>query len=154
MKQVKSLILMLLIPLTMFLGSCSNEAMEEEFVIEADPNSSMPIDQENPFVNVDYFGLEFYKVVGNRDTEAGYYIGDDPLDILVYEGKLFKGDVLRLENLEPGKYYITGNAYKIDDEYVFDVGSITGKSNNMDDEFIVVERGVPTVIKLVVFFHA
>ena len=145
---------MLLIPLAMFLGSCSNEAMEEEFVIEADPNSSMPIDQENPFVNVDYFGLKFYKVVGNRDTEAGFYIEDDPLDILVYEGKLFKGDVLRLENLEPGKYYITGNAYKIyDDENDFEVASITGKSNNMDDEFIVVERGVPTVIKLVVFFH-
>ena len=74
-----------------------------------------------------------------------------PPDILDHV-RLNKGDILRLDNLEPGKYDLWGTAYgqpHYNDEPII-VGDITGKSDKMDDAgHIIVDDFSPTIVKLV-----
>lgn len=146
MKHVKSLILMLLIPLTMFLGSCSNE-LEEELMVEVEYYGDFEDDIKSVLDMIDYFELDLFPV-----PEEGEELEES--DFVLFGEKLYRGDVLRLENLEPGKYHIDGCAYQIQDEddSLVDRVSVSFTGNTMDDDDnFLVERGLPTIIKMVIF---
>lgn len=76
---------------------------------------------------------------------------DDFLPPPVFEGRLYRDGYLRVENLDPGKYYIVARAGGNQDicEYI----SVVVQGNNMDEYGnIIVERGVPVLIKLLVSY--
>ena len=153
MKHVKSLILMLLIPLTMFLGSCSND-LEEEFTIEVieDPYSSYTID------DIDYFRLWLSRIPENYNPDAAIMGGEGASVPRLTGERLDKGDILRLKDLEPGYYSLTGTAYKSQEgeeiEYEA-VGNVEGISDKMKEivgqQCFIVEQGKPVIVKLVVY---
>lgn len=155
MKQVKSLILMLLIPLAMFLGSCSNE-LEEELMVEVEYYSDNPT---HTIDDIDYFIIKLKKYDDTIPFDPTSFSG--PYRELKTQ-RLEKGEILRLENsLEPGLYLLEGYAYD-HDNYI--ICNIYGKSSNMTTlmvnegntvpkDFIVVEPGVPAIIKLVISLH-
>ena len=147
------------------LTSCENE-LAEEFSVEVDPNSDDYLyDSNDPFVAIDFFMLSMARVhenVGNLDGNLPGGNQDVPLyqpdpDDIVFVGKrLNKGDILRLDNLAPGKYFLFADACYNDPasengfDYVMNC-NVTLKCNNMDENGnIIVERGVPLVIKLIV----
>lgn len=166
MKTVKLLIL-LLIPAAMFFTSCENELPEELFYIEETPDIT---NQSYTLSDVDYFVLELYKLNPNPTTVPGVPANDPYNELLPYDIRLEKGEVLRLEGLEPGYYRLTGNAYKInrnynpetyeytslpeDAEFIY-VGAVSGKSDRMyyfdanNTNYIIVEEYSPVIIKLV-----
>ena len=151
----KSLSLLLSILCLVSFLSCKNE-LAEDFVVELveDPynlNNSYTVD------DIAYFNLSL-KIL---DESVVQYPGDTsgPYRYIFPNQRLERGDILRLENsLEPGYYILEGYACTKDDYYICNV---YGKSNKMTPievnegnivtkDFITVESGVPTVIKLIV----
>lgn len=153
------------------LTSCENE-LAEQFTVEVVGDIPAGFDGDNPLKELDYFTLTLERIpedvvaidFGNGFPGASNNPFDvvDPDNIIFWNKKLYKGDILRLDNLEPGKYKLRASAYKAsdgDDEELGDpffgnsVGSVLVECNNMD-EFgnIIVERGYPIVIKLIVKF--
>ena len=171
MKTVK-LLLLLLIPAALFFASCQNELPEETFFIEeyVYPNGGDP---HYHLSDVDYFELELRKLNPNPTIVAGVPETNDPYnELLPYDIHLEKGEVLRLEGLEPGYYKINGFAYKINEDYNHEtyeesglpddaefiyVGAVSGKSDRMyhfdinNTNYIIVEEDSPVIIKLVFF---
>ena len=141
MKNVKSLILMLLIPLVaVFMGCVDN--IQQDLIVEIEENSDYG---ESPFNmdDVEYFKLYLYK-----------YLDWEP----ILQGDILKkGDVLWLDNLEPGLYSLSGDACDIHDNRI---GFISWKSDKMKgfetnswtDYYILIDDISPTVVKLVVTF--
>ena len=152
----KVLALILVIMSLVCFVSCENE-LTEDFVVEIDPvslsYSYYTVDE------IDFFLLDLLKipdsvVIGFRKNPEFYWT-PEPSDYVFEQKRLNKGDVLRLDNLEPGFYSLGGSIYKVTDSEPFEqyIGWVTGKSNNMDEDgYIIVERGIPTVIKLYVSF--
>lgn len=160
MKTVK-LLLLLLLPAALFFASCQNELPPETFLVEE--NSYTAGDPERyQLSDVDYFVLELYKlnpaeinVVGNNNFE----------EKVLPDIRLERGDILRLEGLEPGYYRILGQAWKINDNYdpaedigapdtgqFIHVGTVEGKSDRMqhfdnNTDYIIVETGVPVIVR-------
>ena len=169
MKTVKLLIL-LLIPAALFFTSCENELPPETFLVEefVYPNDT----QSYHLSDIDYFELELRKLNLNPTIVAGVAETNDPYnELLPYDIHLEKGEILRLEGLEPGYYKINGFAYKINEDFnsatydplwsdpndgpFIEVGSIAGKSDRMyhfnGTDYIIVEEDSPVIIKLVFF---
>ena len=171
MKTVK-LLLLLLIPAAMFFASCQNELPEETFFIEEYVYQNDT--QSYHLSDVDYFELELRKLNPNSTIVAGVAETNDLYnELLPYDIHLEKGEILRLEGLEPGYYKINGFAYKINEDFnpatynplwsnpndgpFIEVGSIAGKSDRMyhfnmnNTDYIIVEEDSPVIIKLVFF---
>ncbi|MBP5444319.1 MAG: hypothetical protein J6Y60_13870 [Treponema sp.] len=166
MKTVK-LLLLLLLPAALFFASCQNELPPETFLIEENPDTA-----GNParyqLSDVDYFELELRKLNPNPNLVAGVAANDSYNELLPYDMHLEKGEILRLEGLEPGYYRLTGNAYKINrnPKSNFDpstddpsegpfilVGAVSGKSDRMykyrGSDYIIVEAGVPVIVRFI-----
>ncbi len=164
MKTVK-LLLLLLIPAALFFASCQNELPEETFFIEENFYLEND-DQYYHLSDVDYFVLELYKV--SRSSTPGVPLDQKPI---FQNERLEKGELLRLDGLEPGYYELSGNAWKINenfnpdtfneetaspDEYQYIlVGGVSGKSDKMyqfegyNNKYIIVEEDNPVIVKLV-----
>ncbi|MBR6154202.1 MAG: hypothetical protein IKQ43_07175 [Treponema sp.] len=148
MKHIKSLLLLLLLPMAIFMTSCNNE-VPEEFAVEIDPESLALYSLDD----LDFFkiNLDYYPNLNNVEE-----MPQPPETYPILDGEVLKkGDVLRLEEMKPGLYKLGGYMYNSNGDYI---GSIKGKSNNMvwsNIEWaylIVVEPEMPTIIKLVVSF--
>ena len=140
MKNVKSLILMLLIPLAaVFMGCVDN--IQQDLIVEIEESSDYG-DSPYNMDDVEYFELFLYT-----------YSDWEP----ILQGDILKkGDVLWLDNLEPGLYSLSGGAGMGD----LQIGTVSWKSDKMVeipingtcDRYIVVDDISPTVVKLVVTF--
>ncbi|MBP5442932.1 MAG: hypothetical protein J6Y60_06815 [Treponema sp.] len=165
MKNVRFIIFLLLVPFAFLLASCDND-MSEEFILEVHPESVENYNHDNPFKDIDYFMLSLYKVdldkVSSDIPQVGAGTTEYPQSP-VFEGKrLNKGDILRLDSLEPGYYYMEAKACCESDLGYSDRHEVIVKSNNSitvpvtqnggTAEFIVVEPGVPTIIKFSIKF--
>ena len=110
MKPLKTLLYLLLIPFAIFLTSCNNEIPEEFLIIADSFPGSYSLD------DVDYFEIIINKVPEGGEVFSEQPIFDPDVEITfippVFEGRLYKGDVLRLGDLEPGKYELSGWAKK------------------------------------------
>ena len=152
--KIRKLLVLFLIPLALFFVSCENE-IPEEFQIELSENMSMNgMDLDEILEQVDFFKFNIYKI-SEIQTDNGTYQneGDGPF---LSDIRLYKGDILRLDDLEPGLYELSGFCYYIDDngdEYQ-STYTVTGKSNKMATlgyyEYIVVDEDSPTIVKLVI----
>ena len=149
MKHIKSLLLLLLLPMAIFMTSCNNE-VPEEMAIEVIPDeyAAATLDQ------VDYFTLTLYKY----DTDSVEVVKYDQMVTsteLLPNYKLNKGEVIWLDDMEPGLYALSGNVCSSNGSIL---GSVKGKSDNMfystmqGRNIIIVEEDTPTVIKLVIEF--
>ena len=160
MKKVRFIIFLLLIPFAIFLSSCNND-IPEEFLLEVDPASTANYDTNDPFRDIDYFLLTLYKVdldeVVTEPTAGTASTVSSGTPIFTNE-RLNKGDVMRLENLEPGYYSLDVQMVGFYSPY-FVNGSVTVKSNNSitvptdnggSTEYIVIEPDVQTIIKFVI----
>ena len=142
MKNVKSLILMLLIPLAAVFMGCENE-IPEEMAIEFDEN--LFGDRESILEQIDYFMLTLYKVTPDANTTY------DPVRPNI---RLNKGDILMLDGLEPGLYELSGWCYQYTDEGEPQelTYNVTGKTDNMYSysysEFIEIDEFTPVVVRL------
>lgn len=164
MKTVKLLIL-LLIPAAMFFTSCENELPPEIFQIEENPDTAGDEDRYK-VSDVDYFELSLYKLNPAEINVAG---SNNLEEKVLPDMHLEKGEILRLEGLEPGYYWLRGDAYKInknpnpdfdpssddpkDGPFIL-VGAVSGKSDRMQQfsnnrSYIIVEEYSPVIIKLV-----
>ncbi len=155
MKLIKSLLCLLLIPFALFLTSCNNE-IPEDFVIEF-----IPYDDEDSYTpdDVDYLELTLNKEPDDEGGENNQGTNIPP----VFEGRLYKGEILQLGDLEPGKYTLEGAARKITGtDFDWIVGSVYAVSDKMVTEnwgselrpephtFIIVDDFSPTMVKLIV----
>ncbi len=169
MKLIKSLLCLLLIPFALFLTSCNNE-IPEDFVIEF-----IPFDGEGGFTvdDVDYLELTLNK---EPDDEGGEEINGNvayPFNQIVsvispvFQGRLYKGEILQLGDLEPGRYTLEGYAYKtVEDDDDWRVGSVYAISDKMETEligdgrtvqihnYIIIDEFSPTMVKLLVYLSA
>ncbi|MBO4320761.1 MAG: hypothetical protein J5857_09880 [Treponema sp.] len=142
----------LLFPIILLLTSCENN-IPVEFIIEEEESE---YDGMYHLEDAEYFIINLQTVHEMEETpnqiwpQQGVW-GIVPPDILDHV-RLNKGDILRLDNLEPGKYDLWGTAYgqqPYNDEPIM-VGDITGKSDKMDDAgHIIVDDFSPTIVKLV-----
>lgn len=127
-------------------SSC--EDIPEELAVEVEIPDYMDYfdDSYNPWESIDYVLLTLYKV-----NNSGGQGANDFGPPIFQDFRLNKGDVLRLEDVEPGIYSLSGVAYAISGEDGYSIpGYIYGKSNKMNgSESFIVEEGVPTVVKLV-----
>ena len=151
----------------MFFTSCENELPEELFYIEETPDIT---NQSYTLSDVDYFVLELYKLNPNPTTVPGVPANDPYNELLPYDIRLEKGEVLRLEGLEPGYYRLIGKAWNINENFDpaayeafpiaqneerYIVGAVSGKSDRMyyfdanNTNYIIVEEYSPVIIKLV-----
>ena len=143
--KLGKLLVLFLIPLALFFVSCENE-IPEEFQIELS-EYLYGADLDSILEQIGYFNLNLYKI-SEIQTDNGPSIDSELLfpDII-----LNKGDILKLDGLEPGLYELNGQAWSISGDYV--VYGIVGKSNKMvtvnDYDYIVVDDDSPTIVKLV-----
>ena len=150
---------MLLIPMAGLLVSCTNE-LEEEFAVEVSYQTAGDLDgYRERLARIDYFKIRLYKY-GEVEVGDNGYPEVNLIPILDGE-KLFKDDILRLDNLEPGLYILYGGAYQLNDNYSEEENNlyiaVKGKAKKMktieingtEIEFIVIDGLSPTVIKLV-----
>ena len=164
MKKVRFIIFLLLVPFAIFLSSCNND-IPEEFLLELDPTSSPnAYSADDPFGEIDYFLLTLNKVdldeVVTEQTAGVLSTVSYGTPIFVNE-RLNKGDVMRLENLEPGYYSLYVQMVGVYPPYYTVHGYVTVKSNNSITvydpngnltEYIVIEPDVQTIIKFVTTF--
>ena len=166
MKLKISFVLLLLVPFALFFTSCENE-IPEEFLIIA-PSSPDTYCLED----VDYFEIWVNKVPEGGEDYSGQQIFPMGQEITyippVFEGRLYKGDVLRLGDLEPGKYELFGRAkkYFAETDYLGTIGEVRGISDKMEtvitgsernptiNNYLIIDEFSPTVVKLVVSFYA
>ncbi len=142
MKHIKSLLLLLLLPMAIFMTSCNNE-VPEEMAIEFD--EYLFGDRESILEQIDYFMLTLYKVTPDANTTY------DPVRPNI---RLNKGDILMLDGLEPGLYELSGWCYQYTDEGEPQAltYNVTGKTDNMYSysyyEFIEIDEFTPVVVRL------
>lgn len=161
MKTVK-LLLLLLIPAALFFASCQNELPEETFFIEEFVYTNGGGSHYH-LSDVDYFELNLQKW---NPAMLGIAGNNSPDEIIQPYIHLEKGEILRLEGLEPGYYKISGSAYKINEDYnpttgdefsIEQVGTVVGKSDRMHrfegsgSSYIIIDEDSPVIIKLVFF---
>lgn len=143
MKNVKSLILMLLIPLAaVFMGCVDN--IQQDLIVEIEENSEY--DSPYNMDDVEYFRIYLYAFDGYNGIDKGAYL-------------LKKGEILCLEDLEPGLYTLFGYAHNKDGNslayisYKSDkVGIGISQMGGGTTECILIDDISPTVVKLVVRF--
>ena len=153
--KLGKLLVLFLIPVALFFVSCENE-IPEEFLFEYDPatNNYFTLD------DADYFLLTLIKLPDgemdfSQEIQQGTVSTYTTVNPPIFTNKrLNKGELLRLEGLEPGKYKLTGGAYHLAGpgypDYI--VGSITGKGNKMDENGnIIIDDISPTIVKLVFY---
>lgn len=155
MKLKKSWLLLLLIPFALAFMSCNNE-IPEELIIEFIPYSG-----EGGYTidDVDYLELKLYKEPDGGDGENNQVTNILP----VFKGNLYRGEVLRLGDLEPGRYTLSGTARKkTGGESDCIVGYVDGVGDKVVTEncgtaerpvyrdFIIVDEFSPTMVKLIV----
>ncbi|MBR6154198.1 MAG: hypothetical protein IKQ43_07155 [Treponema sp.] len=158
MKLIKSLLCLLLIPFALFLTSCNNE-IPEDFVIEF-----IPYDDEDSYTpdDVDYLELTLNKEPDDEGGENNQGTNIPP----VFEGRLYKGEILQLGDLEPGRYTLEGTARKITGtDFDWIVGSVYAVSDKMETEiiedgrdtiynnYLIIDEFSPTVVKLIVYLY-
>ena len=161
MKKVRFIIFLLLIPFAIFLSSCNND-IPEEFLLEVDPTSPGYYDPNDPFKDIDYFLLTLYKEDLDEvetDTIAGAVSTVSSGTPIFTNERLNKGDVMRLENLEPGYYKMEATVHNNAYQGLENRRHVTVKSNNSitvhdadgnPTEYIVIEPDVQTIIKFVI----
>ena len=165
MKPLKTLLYLLLIPFAIFLTSCNNEIPEEFLIIADSSPGSYSLD------DVDYFEIIINKVPEGGEVFSEQPIFDPDVEITfippVFEGRLYKGDVLRLGDLEPGKYELSGWAKHVDENGgdPWTVGEVIGISDKMETEiieegrdtiynnYLIIDEFSPTVVKLIVSLY-
>lgn len=163
MKKVRFIIFLLLIPFAIFLSSCNND-IPEEFLLEVDPTSTGYYDPNDPFNDIDYFLLTLWKV--DLDGDSVPVLGNLSGGLSTYDvppifanERLNKGDVMRLENLEPGYYKMEATVHNNAYQGLENRRNVTVKSNNSITvydsdgnltEYIVIEPDVQTIIKFVI----
>ncbi|MBO4320380.1 MAG: hypothetical protein J5857_07915 [Treponema sp.] len=150
--KIRKLLVLFLIPVTLFFVSCENE-IPEEFQIELSENMSMNgANLDSILEQVDYFKLNLFKVF-EYESVNGPTVGYSEV---FFDLRLNKGDILRLDGLEPGLYELTGNPYRINEygEEEQSTYNVTRKSNKMATlgyyEYIVVDEDSPTIVRLVI----
>jgi hypothetical protein len=144
--KIRKLLVLFLIPATLFFVSCENE-IPEEFQIELS-EYLYGADLDSILEQVDFFKINIYKIF-EIQTDNGPSIDSE---ILFPDIILNKGDILKLDGLEPGLYQLNGQAWSISGDNV--VYGIVGKSNKMvtveSFDCIVVDDDSPSVVKLVI----
>ena len=154
--------------------SCENNIPEEIQIEVVDINDSW--DQihtlEDVLDQMDYFYMTLYKVVGKKDTDSERWNDSSPdKDILIFENqRLDKNQMLLLEDLEPGIYYLKVIAMaenyseQMQETYVYEISQITVTvtsdnavtvydRGNYSYECIAIEQHVPTFIKLLIEYY-
>ncbi len=127
--------------------SCDN-SVPEELQLEVREVVSMDnLSADQILDGIEYFDLIINK--GFEDDEAGGPQQDIPP---VFEGRVYRGEYLRIEGLEPGKYRVL--AFAGGDPDICEFVSVDVESNNMDEYGnIIIERGVPVLIKLHIDYY-
>lgn len=148
MKNVRFIIFLLLVPFAFFLVSCDNSVPEELQMEVVSINSVEGYSEEQILAGIEYFDLWIYEEPGNTGTDD---IPPTKIVPPVFEGRLYRDGYLRVENLDPGKYYIEATAGG--DSDICECISVVAQGSNMDEYGnIIVERGVPVLIKLLVSY--
>lgn len=149
--KIRKLLVLFLIPAALFFVSCENE-IPEEFQIELSENMSMNgANLDSILEQFDYFKLNLYKV---SEELNGNGVPND-YEIKFLDQRLNKGDILRLDDLEPGLYELSGGTYYLDENGYENLNyNVKGKSNKMAtlgyNEYIVVDEDSPTIVRLVI----
>jgi hypothetical protein len=151
--KLGKLLVLFLIPVALFFVSCENE-IPEEFLFELDPASS----DLRTLDDIEFVLLTLRKVPDEEiddsqlvQPEGGIYIVEEQHPIFSNK-RLDKGELLILEDLEPGKYRLTGTAYEVNalNGESNSIGNITGKADKMDEHGnIIIDDFSPTIVKLV-----
>ena len=81
----------------------------------------------------------------------------------VFQGRLYKGEILQLNDLKPGRYTLEGTARKITGtDFDWIVGSVYAVSDKMETEiiqdgrdtiynnYLIIDEFSPTMVKLIV----
>ena len=152
--KIRKLLVLFLIPAALFFVSCENE-IPEEFQIELS-EYLYGADLDSILEQVDFFKFNIYKI-SEIQTDNGTYQQEDDEPFLP-DIRLYKGDILRLDDLEPGLYRLRGELYEVDEdgeEQMLFSYYVEGKSNKMVTvdyfDYIVVDDDSPSVVKLVIF---
>ena len=133
--------------------------MGEVVITVEDPrrHSSASVGLRQILAGIEYFDLWIYEEPGNAGTDdivptqPVQPIDDSEIVPPVFEGRLYRDGYLRVENLDPGKYYIEARAGG--DPDICEFVSVVVQGSNMDEYGnIIVERGVPVLIKLLVSY--
>lgn len=151
--KLGKLLVLFLIPAALFFVSCENE-IPEEFQIELSEYLS-GADLDSILEQVDFFKFDIYKI-SEIQTDNGTYQQED-YEPFLPDIRLYKGDILRLDDLEPGLYRLRGQLYEVDEygeEQMLYSYYVEGKSNKMvtveSFDYIVVDDDSPSVVKLVI----
>lgn len=153
MKHIKSLLLLLLLPMAIFMTSCNNE-VPEEFLFELDPASSdLRTLDAIEFVLLTLRKVPDEEIDDSQQAQLGV-LSDivEEYPAIFRDKRLDKGELLILEDLEPGKYRLTGTAYEVNalNGASNGIGNITGKADKMDEHGnIIIDDISPTIVKLV-----
>ncbi|MBR4005307.1 MAG: hypothetical protein IKI90_05610 [Treponema sp.] len=157
MKNVRFIIFLLLVPFAFLLASCDNSVPAELQMEVVSIISMEGYSEEQILAGIEYFDLWIYEEPGNAGTDdivptqPVQPIDDSEIVPPVFEGRLYRDGYLRVENLDPGKYYIEARAGG--DPDICEFVSVVVQGSNMDEYGnIIVERGVPVLIKLLVSY--
>ena len=153
MKHIKSLLLLLLLPMAIFMTSCNNE-VPEEFLFELDPASSdLRTLDDIEFVLLTLRKVPDEEIDDSQQFQPGVLVGIvEEYPSIFRDKRLNKGELLILEDLEPGKYRLTGTAYEVNalNGESYGIGNITGEADKMDEHGnIIIDDFSPTIVKLV-----
>lgn len=156
MKNVRFIIFLLLVPFAFLLASCDNSVPEE---LQMEVREVVSMDNLSADQILD--GIEYFDLIINKGFEDDEVDGpiqpigswEDFEDIPpVFEGRVYRGEYLRIEGLEPGKYRVL--AFAGGDPDICEFVSVDVESNNMDEYGnIIIERGVPVLIKLHIDYY-
>ena len=151
--KFRKLLVVFLIPAALFFASCENE-IPEEFLFEVSPNSTgMRNLDDIDYVTLTLIKLPDHEIESNQSTQLPIVtinLTIEEYPTIFRDKRLNKGEILRLEGLESGKYKLTGTAYEVDYGNSYAIGQITGKGNKMDDHGnIIIDDFSPTIVKLV-----
>ena len=169
-RNIFKLAMVLFIFTLILFPSCENNIPEEIQIEVVDINDSLGLihTSEDLFGLIDFFGLTLYKVVGAKDDDYQLWNPDDftDNDVLIFEDqRLDKNQMLLLEDMEPGIYYLEVHAKAVTGPdqtgtiSIYNVSNVdvTVKSDNpvivnnrvgYPCECIAIEQYVPTFIKL------
>ena len=135
--KIRKLLVLFLIPLALFFVSCENE-LQTTFIIELDSENPP---EEELLNQIDYFKLTLFNYK--------YYVEDTIIEYVLEDEILKKNEILRLGDLEPGKYVLWVDAYNNGDEdnlsLIIDI-----KSDKMDNNGnLIIDDESPTIVTFV-----
>lgn len=135
--KIAKLLLLFLIPAALLFMSCKNE-VSVDFIIELD--SEMP--PEEALVNsIDYFKLTLF--------DLKYYVSDTIVNYILDDEILYRGDILRLENLDSGKYVLWVDPYQAGNDDRLAINTTVTSNKMTDDGYIIIDDESPTIVKII-----